>query len=64
MAELSQAFKRVFQNTLDMKKMKANEHLDRLMQCLRGHKLAYTVDHIPPEFVLAHAVNRGGGGFC
>eukprot|EP00959_Pyramimonas_sp_CCMP1952_P143470 3003432-Pyramimonas_sp.AAC.1 len=41
-AELSQAFKQEFQKILDMEKIKAKEHLDKLMQCLRGRRPACT----------------------
>ncbi|CAK0801107.1 unnamed protein product [Prorocentrum cordatum] len=60
MSQLTEAFKTEFQKILNLKKMKANEHMDMLMTCLRAHKLAYAVNGIEPKFVLARSANRGG----
>ena len=60
MSQLTEAFKTTFQKLLDSKKMKANEHMDVLMSCLREHKLVYSVSNIEPNFFLTHSSNRGG----
>ena len=60
MTQLTEAFKKEFTNVLGTKKLKANEHMDMLMECLRKYNLVYKVDNIPPKFFLTHSANRGG----
>ena len=50
----------MFKSVIELKGLKANEHFQNLLACLKEHNLLYTVANIHPKFFLTHSANRGG----
>jgi hypothetical protein len=59
-SKITEAFKREFDELLELKQVTANEHLQKLLESLRKHTLMYKVDSINAELFLTHKANRGG----
>ena len=59
-SKITKGFQVEFQKLLDMKNVKANEHFQLLITCLREHNLVYTVEKVNPKYFLTHYSNRGG----
>ena len=59
MAQLNELFIRDFRSVLKSKGS-CNEVYQRCMDCMREHKLLYTLQEILCKFFLTHKFNRGG----
>ena len=57
---ISPDFHKEFSSLLDERSVAANDHLHRLLACLRHYKFTYSVEQIPTKYIMPHAANRGG----
>ena len=59
-SKITEVFMDMFKSVIELKGLKANEHFQNLLACLKEHNLLYTVANIHPKFFLTHSANRGG----
>ena len=59
-SKMTTAFVQEFTQLLELKGLKANDHLEKLNACLWEHKFPYKAESVHSKYFLTHSANRMG----